>query len=66
MVCSNTEPTSEIMNPFRRLGRTLVGGSAHCKASTYTGQHATEKRGHTSIPRAGFEPVFKRSKTTRA
>jgi hypothetical protein len=25
------------------------------KASTYTGLHKTEKRGHISMPRAGFE-----------
>jgi len=43
----------------------LDGGSARRKASTYTGQHNTGKRGHTSILRAGFEPpipVFGRSK----
>jgi len=43
-------------------------GSARRKASTYAGQHNTEKRGRTSMPRAGFEPVipvFKRSKTVR-
>jgi len=47
----------------------LDGGSARRKATTYTGQHNTEKRGHTSMPRAGFEPtipVFERSKTVRA
>jgi hypothetical protein len=47
----------------------LDGGSARRKASTYTGQHNTEKRGHTSMPRVGFEPkipVFERPKTVRA
>jgi len=47
----------------------LDGGSARRKATTYTGQHNTEKRGHTSMPRAGFEPmipIFERSKTVRA
>jgi len=47
----------------------LDGGSARLKASTYTGQHNTEKRGHTSTPRAGFEttnPVFEGSKAVRA
>jgi len=47
----------------------LDGESARRKASTYTGQHNTEKCGHTSMPRAGFEPtipVFERSKTVRA
>jgi hypothetical protein len=35
----------------------------------HTGQHNTEKRGHTSMPRVGFEPtipVFERQKTVRA
>jgi hypothetical protein len=35
----------------------------------HTGQHNTEKSGHISIPRVGFEPttpVFERSKTVRA
>jgi len=47
----------------------LDGGSARRKATTYTGQHNTEKRGHTSMPRAGFEPmipVFERLKNVRA
>jgi hypothetical protein len=47
----------------------LGGGSARRKASTYTGQHNTEKRGHTAMPRAGFEPtipVFERLKPVRA
>jgi hypothetical protein len=45
------------------------GGSARRKASTYTGQHNTGKRVHTSMPRVGFEhttPVFERPKTVRA
>jgi len=45
------------------------GGSARRKAITYTGQHNTEKRGHTSTPRVGLEPtipVFERPKTVRA
>jgi hypothetical protein len=33
----------------------LDGESARRKASTYTGQHNTEKRGHTSMPRVGFQ-----------
>jgi len=44
----------------------LDGESSQRKATTYTGQHNTEKCGHTSMTRAGFEPtilVFKRSKT---
>jgi len=36
----------------------LEGGLARPKATTYTGQHNTEKRGHTSMPRAGFEPMI--------
>jgi hypothetical protein len=47
----------------------LAGGSVQRKASTYIGKHNTEKRGHTSMPRAGFEPVipvFERSKTVLA
>jgi len=46
----------------------LDGGSARRKASTYTGQHNTEKRGHTSMARVEFEPtipVFERPKTVR-
>jgi hypothetical protein len=36
-------------------------------ASTYTGEHNTEKRGHTSMSREGFQPtttVLERTKTT--
>jgi hypothetical protein len=36
----------------------LDGGSAHRKATAYTGQHNIEKRGHKSIPQAGFEPTI--------
>jgi hypothetical protein len=52
------------MDPFGHLD----GGSARRKTSTYIGQHNTEKREHTSMPRAGFEPmipVFERPKTVR-
>jgi hypothetical protein len=48
------------------LGR---GDQSSAKASTYTGQHNTEKHRHTSMPRAGFEPaipMFERPKTVRA
>jgi hypothetical protein len=44
----------------------LEGGTAHRKASTYTRQRNTQNRGHTSMPRAVFEPtipVFDRSAT---
>jgi hypothetical protein len=50
----------------------LLGGAgdqSSAKASTYTGQHNTEKHRHTSITRAGFEPVipmFERPKTVLA
>jgi len=47
----------------------LDGGSARRKVSTYTGQHNTVKRGHTFMPRVGFEPtmsVFVWYKTARA
>jgi hypothetical protein len=47
----------------------LDGGTAHRKATTYTGEHKTEKREYTSMPRARFEPtipVLERSKTVRA
>jgi hypothetical protein len=46
----------------------LDGGSAHRKVTTYTGEHNSEKHGHISMPRAGFEPtipVFERLKTAR-
>jgi hypothetical protein len=50
---------------IEKFGRTpWPGGSARRKASTDTGQHNTETRGHTSMPQAGFEtaiPMFKRS-----
>jgi hypothetical protein len=49
-------------------GTLLDGGSARRKVSTYTAQHNTEKRGHTSVPRAGLEPticVFQGSKIIR-
>jgi len=47
----------------------LDGGLARRKATTYTGQHNREKRGHTSMLLAEFEPmipVFERLKTVRA
>jgi len=54
---------------FGHLVGLLGRGSARHKASTYKGQHNTEKRGHTLMPRVGFEPtipVFERSKAVRA
>jgi len=47
----------------------LDWGSTRRKAITYTGQHNTEKFGHTSMPRAGFEPtipMFVQLNTVRA
>jgi hypothetical protein len=46
-----------------------MGDQSSAKASTYTGQHNTEKHRHTSMPRAGFEPeisTFERPKTVLA
>jgi hypothetical protein len=57
------------MNLFLDIWKdSLDGRSARRKATTYTGQHNTEKRGHTSMPGAGFErtiPEFERLKTGR-
>jgi hypothetical protein len=59
------------MHPFRHLKGHLGlggGGSARSKASTYTGQHTTEKRGQTSVPQVGIrneDPVSQQSKTVR-
>jgi len=58
LVCSDAVLHSETTNPFRHFGRALWGGSAHHKASTYKGQHNTERRRHTSRPRAEFEPTI--------
>jgi len=47
----------------------LDGGSTRRKAVADTGQHNIEKRGHTLMLRAGFEPtipVSERLKTVRA
>jgi hypothetical protein len=48
----------------------LDGRSARRNTTTYTRQHKTEKRGHTSMPRARFEPtipvLFERLETVRA
>jgi len=48
------------------LGRGISPSHGHY---LHTGQHNTEKRGHTSMPRAGFVPtisVFERLRTVRA
>jgi len=45
------------MNPWTS-DRTPWTESAHCKASTYMGQHNTEKHRHTSMPQVGFKPVI--------
>jgi len=47
----------------------LEGGSAHLKASTFTGQHNIGKSGHISVPRMGFKhtvPEIDRSKNISA
>jgi hypothetical protein len=59
LACTNSEFTSENMN----LLDISVGllGQVICPSrgfSTHTGQHNTEKCGHTSMPRAGFEPTI--------
>jgi hypothetical protein len=62
-----------LYSPWRTLAASHIGGflsyldiwydslnewSARRKASTYTGQHNTERRGQTSVPWAGFEPTI--------
>jgi hypothetical protein len=44
---------------LRHMEDFLDEWSARRKASTYTGQHNTERRGQTSMPWAGFEPTIK-------
>jgi hypothetical protein len=55
---------------LQTFGRTpWAGDQSSAKASTYIGQHNTEKRRHTSMPRAGFEPaipMFEQPKTVLA
>jgi hypothetical protein len=52
------------------FGRTpWAGDQSSAKASTYTGQHNTEKHRYTSMPRAEFEPavpMFEQPKTVLA
>jgi len=65
--CSELEMISETLNSLTFSQVSLDGESAHCKASTYTWQHNTEKCRHTFIPQVGFKltiPVFSWSKTT--
>jgi hypothetical protein len=50
-------------------GSPWAGDQSSTKASTYTGQHNTEKHRHISMPGAGFEtaiPMFERPKTVLA
>jgi hypothetical protein len=57
------------MNLFGHLVGFLGWEISPTQGPTCTGQHITEKCGHTSMPRAGFEPaipVFERSKTVHA
>jgi hypothetical protein len=55
---------------LQTFGRTpWAGDQSSAKASTYTGQHNTEKHRHISMTRPGFEPaipVFERPKTVLA
>jgi hypothetical protein len=55
----NTSETYESI--FGHWEDSLDEGSARRKATTYT-----EKRGHTSMPRARFKPVFRWLKTGSA
>jgi hypothetical protein len=58
------------MNLFGQLVRLLGRGIGQMQGLyLHTGQHNKEKRGHTSMPRMGFEPtipVFERPKAVRA
>jgi hypothetical protein len=56
----------QFFGSIRHLVGLVGGGSVQRQASTYTGQHNTERRRQTYMPRAGFEPVipmFERPKT---
>lgn len=60
LTCSDLELISETINSFRCSWQgSLDRGSAHYKASIYSGQHNTEKHGHTSIPQSGFKPTIR-------
>jgi len=60
----------KLKNLFRHLIGHLGRGIGPTQGLyLYTGQHNTEKRGHTSMPGVGFEPtisVLERPKTVRA
>jgi len=62
--------TSEIYESiFGHLVGLLGRGISPTQGVYLHGQHNTEKRAHTFMPRTGFElviPVFERSKTVRA
>jgi hypothetical protein len=69
--CSDSEfLLLKFMNLFGHLVGILGWGISPTQGLyLYTGQYNTEKPGHTSMPRVGFEPtipVFERSKTIRA
>jgi hypothetical protein len=71
MACSDLEFNfSEFMNLFRHLVGLLGWGTSSAQGLyLHTGQHNTEKRGHTSMPLARFEPtipVFERLQTVRS
>jgi len=59
LACSESEWTSGSMNPFRCFGRTpWTGDRPIARPQPYTGQHNSEKRGHTSMPLAGLKPTI--------
>jgi hypothetical protein len=65
LACSDSELSSETMDPSYISVELLQGGSDHLKVSAYTEWHNTDKS-HISMP--GFEsmiPVFERSETIR-
>jgi hypothetical protein len=62
VVCSNSELSYKLWILLDTWQHSLARVSAHSKASTYTGQHTTEKYGQTSITHVGYKtmiPVFK-------
>jgi len=69
MTCSNSEfKFSEYMNLWT-FGRTPWTGNQLDARPLPIGNNKTEKRGHTYMPREGFEttiPVFQRSVAVRA
>jgi len=62
VACFDSELTSESMNPFEHDGRTpLVWGQPIQRllpTQDSKTQKKKKKRGHTFMPRAGFEPTI--------